>query len=210
MYVVSLSNITKTKCRICLDDGTEFVLPVRDVSRYGLREGEEVDPQMKEALWKELRSKSVIKCGRLLQDMDYSRQGLMRKLRDAGFPEDIVLETTQRMQEAHYVDDARYAEHYVRVHLKDRSLRKIQMDLRQKGLLEEDIQNAVDIFHADGYELNEEDNPVELMEAAQIRKLMDKYDFHPETASWEEKAKFAARLMRRGYQEGIIHRLMKP
>ena len=212
MFVISVSAVTKTKNRICLDDGSEFVLPLRDTERYGLSEGDEIDDGTRDALWKELRSRSVVKCGQLLQGMDYSRRGLIRKLMDVGFPEDIAQETTERMVAAHYVDDARYAEHYVRCHLKDRSLRRIQTDLRQKGLSDEDIRNAVDCLQdlvTDADECEDED-PVSAMEAAQIRKLMEKSGYHPETASFEEKAKFIAKLMRKGYRESVIRRLADP
>jgi regulatory protein len=159
----------------------------------------------------ELRSMVLRKCGELLKSQDYTEQRLRMKLRTAGFPEETIDMAIEAMKEAHYINDTRYAENYVKYHLKDRSRRRIEQDLQERGVAEEIIQAAFQNMTAAG-EMQIEINSVSPMDTAEIEQiqiLLRKKQYDPETAGWEEKQKIMAFLYRKGYSQENIRCAMQ-
>ena len=71
--------------------------------------------------------------GILLAGRDYTCSRMREKLLSYGFAEDVVGKTLEDLQSAHYLDDVRFAENFVRAHREDRSRRRIRMDLEIKA-----------------------------------------------------------------------------
>ncbi|MCI2048220.1 MAG: recombination regulator RecX [Lachnospiraceae bacterium] len=162
----------------------------------------------------ELRKLALYKCGELLKGQDYTEQRLLRKLTESGFPEDTAREAVSAMAEAHYIDDRRYSENYVALHLRDRSRKRIEQELYERGIAEDLIEAA--FRHAEcgdtgkEGESGEESGSIAGMEYRQIRRLLDKRGFDPRTATWEERQKIMASLYRKGYPQDLIRRAMEP
>ncbi|MEE3419858.1 MAG: regulatory protein RecX [Lachnospiraceae bacterium] len=75
----------------------------------------------------------------LLADMDRTERQICDRLAKAGFEEEVITETVSFLREYHFVDDARYAENYLDYYKDKRSKMRIRMDLRKKGIREDDI-----------------------------------------------------------------------
>ena len=160
----------------------------------------------------ELRSMALRKCGVLLKSQDYTEQRLRMKLRTAGFPEDTVTMAAEAMKDAHYIDDRRYAENYVKYHLRDRSRRRIEQDLQERGIAEDTIEEAFQTMTEKAGEKTDTGNsvsPADEAEIEQICRLLRKKQYDPASAGWEEKQKIMAFLYRKGYTQENIRQSMQ-
>ncbi|MDO4285859.1 MAG: regulatory protein RecX [Eubacteriales bacterium] len=206
MDIISIEEKGKTKYRITTQDGVVFVMTKREAALYGIRGTESVEKlslpeEMWEALWAGLYKAAIRRCGDLLKGRDYTRTGLLQKLREDEYPEEIALQAVRAMEEAHYVDDRRFAQTYLHYHLQDRSRGRIRQDLRQKGVPAEVIEEAF-------AEAAEEEN-LEERELGQIRALLEKKRYDPRTADWPQKQKMMAFLYRRGFSQELIRRAVE-
>lgn len=203
MTVTSLTPKSKTRTRVEIDYDTTLVLSNRDVYLYNLRVGEEIPENVWDMIRDEQKSSALRKCGSLLQDMDYARQGLIDKLTRAGYPEDIATEAADRMEEAHYIDDRRLSDSYLKYHLNDKSLARIRQDLLRKGVPGTVIEEAIAAYR------EENEAVITQQEEEQIRQLLAKRRFDLDTADYAEIQKTIAFLLRKGYAMETIRKVMK-
>ena len=145
------------------------------------------------------RKECLRKSGTLLSQRDYTCMRLRDKLLAGGFEEEIVEMTLKDLKEAHYLDDERYARNFIQAHWEDRSRTRIRMDLENRGV-PYDIASRVL-----GEENEERGNSAEIR---QVRKLMKKRNFDPQSSSWEEKGKMKDYLYRKGYSASSVRAAM--
>lgn len=149
---------------------------------------------------KEQRLKECLrKSGVLLARRDYTCARLREKLLAGGFGEEIAEEALERLMEAGYLNDERYARNFIQAHWEDRSRLRIRMDLESRGVPPE---TAARILGEESEELGEE------AEIRQIRKLMTKRRYDPLKATWEESGKMQAFLYRKGYSASSVRAAM--
>ncbi len=135
--------------------------------------------------------------------MDYSEKGLTDKLVKGGYPAYIAAEAVEKLVDAHYVDDRRFADSYLRGHLFHKSLLRVRMDLKRKGVPDPIIQEAIEAYEESQRDLG--DHAIEDQEIEQILRLLQKRRYDPKTADYTEKQRQMAYLMRRGYSMDAIH-----
>jgi len=84
----------------------------------------------------DLRGKARQKAWRLLQIRPHSEKELWRKLRDRGFPPEVLADVFTELKEYRYLDDAMYACRTARHLAVDRLLgnRRIALTMSEKGL----------------------------------------------------------------------------
>ena len=192
--VTPLSGKRSKKVRVFMDDGSSVILFKREASRYGL----EADTEITEEVWAEILREVFIPRARsramhLLERQDRTRQGLYKKLCESGYPTEAVEDAIAYVESYHYIDDDRYARSYVRYHQDGRSKRRIMMDLRQRGIADPVIQEALD----EEYIASEEGM---IMEAVKKRR------FDPATSDIRERQRIYRFLLGRGFSyEDIQH-----
>lgn len=73
-------------------------------------------------------------------------QEVQRKLKDQDFSEQVIADVIERLRNNHFLADAAYAQRWVenRVDLKPRSHRLMAMELRQKGIGDAEIEQALE------------------------------------------------------------------
>lgn len=191
----------RARVRVTLETGRSFTIPERTALRLNLSEGQEMTEEVFRELMQELRSSCMQRCGSLLGSRDYPVKRLRTKLEEAEFPSSVIEECIEKLSQAHYLDDRRYAQNYVRVHLPDRSRRRIRQDLAGRGIAEEYIEEA---FAAVG-----EETDLQETQLIQIRRLLQKRHFEPSSASFEDRQKAMAFLHRKGYETDLIRRAME-
>ena len=152
--------------------------------------------ETREAKKKECRKK----CGALLARRDYTCARLREKLLSGGYEEEIADWALEKLKEAHYLDDERYARNFIQAHWEDRSKLRIRTDLEERGVPSDILS---EVLREESEERGEE------AEIRQIRKLMEKRRFDPENAEWEEKRKMQAYLYRKGYTSSSVRAAMK-
>ena len=150
---------------------------------------------------REAKKKECLKkCGALLARRDYTCARLREKLLSGGYEEEIADWALEKLKEAHYLDDERYARNFIQAHWEDRSKLRIRTDLEERGVPSDILS---EVLREESEERGEE------AEIRQIRKLMEKRGFDPENAEWEEKRKMQAYLYRKGYTSSSVRAAMK-
>ena len=200
MIITSRIPKGKTRCTIMTDGGESFTVSVRDARLYGLEEGAEISASVLSLIREQLRKEILRESGSLLGGRDYTEKKLTEKLAERGYPEDLVEEAVQALKEARYLDDRRFAERYLSAHLSDKSIARIRQDLTLRGVdsgLIDEVLSACSVE-----EIQEE-------ELAQIRQLLKKRHYDPESADYAEQQKTAAFLYRRGFDAGLIRKAMR-
>ena len=130
----------------------------------------------------------------LLKYMDRTEWQLRDKLAAKGFSEEAVEGAIDYVKSFHYLDDYRYAVHFVELHYEQRSRQRMRQDLYQRHVPEEYIDLALESIC--------ENDDVALQEA--LRKIT-----RGETEfSYEEKQKIAGKLYRKGFRLGDIKRVL--
>ena len=130
----------------------------------------------------------------LLKDMDRTEWQLRDKLAAKGFSEEAVEGAVDYVKSFHYLDDYRYAVHFVELHYEQRSRQRMRQDLYQRHVPEEYIDLALESIC--------ENDDVALQEA--LRKITKGETEY----SYEEKQKIAGKLYRKGFRLGDIKRVL--
>ena len=147
----------------------------------------------------EKKKECLKKCGMLLSQRDYTCARLREKLLGSGFDEETSDDAIDSLREARYLDDARYAQNFIEAHRGDRSRLRIRRDLEDRGVPSDIISEAM------REELEENGDAAEIR---QIRKLMEKRKFDPESADWDEMRKMQAYFYRKGYAASAVRAAM--
>lgn len=130
----------------------EFAIGVDEsvVADLGLHVGQQIsEEELQNIVRAELVVKAKARALKLLEYRARSRMEIARRLRRAGFAEDVVEETLTRLEDLGLVDDAEFARSWVNHRLAGKVMGKarIKWELRQKGVptdVAEEALSAVD------------------------------------------------------------------
>jgi regulatory protein len=174
-------------------DGT-FAFGLSRITAAWLQVGQELDDGKIASLQREDAQEVAFQ--RALKFLSYrmrSTQEVQRNLQENGVPEEVISNVLERLQRNGLVDDARFAQAWIenRSEYRPRSRRALTMELRQKGISEEVIEEIFDQTHG-------EDEDLAYQAACkQVRKLKD--------LEWPEfRRKLGGFLARRGFSYDII------
>lgn len=136
-----------------------------------------------------LREKAL----RLLARRDHSRAELARKLREDGDADEIAALLT-RFEECGLLSDSRFAGQFVSSRATRFGTRRLQYDLKQRGVADADVADALAAVGDD--------------ETARARAVWArKFDARPADAkSWAKQARF---LQSRGFSADSIHKVLR-
>lgn len=122
----------------------------------------------------------------LLQHMDRTEWELRDKLEKKGFSQSAIDEAVEYVRSFHYIDDQRYATHFVEIHCQQRSIQRLKQDLYKRHVPEEYIDIALDAIDWD--------------DSAALREAVRKLTKGEDDFSYEEKQKMAMKLCRKGFR----------
>ena len=195
MTVTGITELSKTRCKVEIDQEFAFVLYKGELRLYHLGIGQEIAEADYRMITREvLPKRAKLRVMNLLKSREYTTEQLRQKLRQGFYPETVVEEALAYVASFHYIDDFRYAADYIAGHADVRSRRRIEQDLLNKGISGAVIQQAW---------LNWESEGGEQDEMAMIRQLLEKKNYSPE-ADMKERQRMYGFLMRRGYSHGQI------
>jgi regulatory protein len=141
-------------------------------------------------------------CLRLLTDRARTRQELAQALRRKGVPDEVAHAVLERFDEVGLIDDAAFAGQWVRSRHTHRGLgrRAIAMELRRKGVSDEDAGEALAEVDAES-------------EERRARELVDRKLRTIAVGTAEQRATAGRRLVgmlaRKGYGAGTAYRVVK-
>ncbi|MDD6350974.1 MAG: regulatory protein RecX [Lachnospiraceae bacterium] len=187
---------SKQRSRVCLEDGTGFILYKKEIYHYELAEGKELSEDVYEKILKEVMIPRARKRAmHLLEEQDRTRAELSERLKTAGYLPEAIEDALSYVESFHYIDDERYARNYIRFHQENKSRRRLSQDLKKKGLSDDLIRLAM-----------EEENETDPKE--QIRNLLLKKHFDLSNPDYQTRRKEEARACRflasRGFEMSDI------
>jgi regulatory protein len=198
MYVSEIIPFRRSKSRskVCLDDGTGFVLYNKEIHRFEIEAEKEISDETFQEILKEIyipRAKK--KAMHLLEEQDRTTVELEQKLKDSGYPKEAIQVALDYVASYHYTDDDRYARNYIRNHQTGKSKKRLIQDLKKKGVSDDLI-----------YQAMEDENETDPKE--QIMKLLRKKKFDLGNSDYEKKQKEKAKAFRflasRGFEVSDI------
>ena len=190
MRVTEITEVSKSRMRISTDEGLTFVLYRGELRRFRIRQGEIEEEALRAVMEEILPKRAKLRAMNLLKNRDYTVRQLGDKLREGGYPEEIIGEALDYVQGFRYTDDLRYAENFIRCHIQDRSRRRIESDLLGRGIDRDTLESAWAGFEAEGGCQDEQ---------AMIQALLAKKGFDRGTAQPKERQRMYGYLMRKGF-----------
>ena len=193
MLVTRIRPVTRQKYRIEAEGLPPFVLYKGEVSRYHIEEDKDLSMETyREILEEVLIKRAKLRTLRLLEQGDRTKKGLENKLEQNGYPPEAVEEAIAYAESFHYIDDKRYAVNYIQNQRGCKGRARIMMELRNKGVSQEDIDFA----------FQETEEGADTRE--RIRELIRKKRKSQGTMEAKERQKLYGFLMRRGFASSDI------
>lgn len=201
MRVTEIEELSKARSRVFIDDEFAFVLYKGELRSYHMVVGKEIDQKdYDDIVGKVLPKKAKLRAMNLLKNREYTVKQLHDKLKDGGYPEAIIETALAYVAGYHYTDDLRYATGYIFDKEGSRSRRRIEQDLRERGIDRDTLERAWQEWEEQGGSQDEEQ---------MIRKLLEKRHYDPDTADRKEKQRTYAFLLRKGFSGEQVGRVLR-
>jgi regulatory protein len=131
-----------------------------------------------------------------------TRYQLAQKLRDRNIPDDVIDEVLERFEEVELIDDAAYAQMWVRSRQRSKGLarRALTRELRQRGVAEEDAEMALE-------QITDEDEWEKARELVRKKLSRTSVPSSTDTVDRKQRDRLVRRLVgmlsRKGYSPGL-------
>ncbi len=200
MVVTQITELSKSRCKVYIDQEFAFVLYKGELRLYKVAEGKELARKDYEELTQVvLPRRAKLRAMNLLQKRAYTEKQLRDKLTEGGYPEEILEGALEYVKSYRYVDDVQYAVDYLSCYEESKSAKMMELQLLSKGISKENIKEAVSIWREQGGIQDEE---------GMIQKLLEKKNYRDD-CSIKEKNRIYAFLLRKGFSPDKIQEAMK-
>lgn len=197
MTITQLEKDGKYKVMVFLDGVYRFFLYEKEVRRLQLETGDEITDQLLEEIEQLiLLPRAKNKALALLQYKSRTMYELRQKLKEQGYPENIVSDVMEFLLRYGFLDDYAYVRSYIDLYGGRKSRLQLQMELSRKGISKE-------IFQA-LWEEQESD-----FEEEALKGLIEKRIRQKGPVTRENFQKHYAYFARKGYPSSSIVRLLK-
>ena len=200
MVVTQISEVSKSRCKVYIDQEFAFVLYKGELRLYKLAEGKEITQKdYEEVMHVVLPKRAKLRAMNLLQKRSYTEKQLKDKLKDGFYPEQIMDEAIEYVKSFHYVDDLPYVIDYISCYETRKSKKKLEMDLGQKGVSKYMIEEGFRQWEAQGGVQDE---------MQMIQQLLEKKHYSQE-CDIKEKNRIYGFLLRKGFTVEKVQEAMK-
>ena len=197
MEITKVQALTKQKYRIFLDGESAFAVYKGELSRYHLEEGAVLPPEVYEELVNRvLKKRATLRAMHILERTDKTEAQLRRKLEESEYPKEAVESAIAYVTSYGYLDDRRYAEHYIEWKKQGKGKARLKMELVQKGIPREIIEEVLE--STDFGETRE-----------MIRQIILKKRKTDIPMNEKEKQRLYGFLMRKGFSSSDILAVMR-
>ncbi len=191
MIITKLEKCNTKKTRVYIDEEFAFIAYPQDIRIYDLKE----DMELSEKLYNQIMEETIIRRAKqkamaLLKKSDRTEKELYLKLKQAEYPKIAIEHTIEYVKGYGYINDNRYLEQYISYKKGTKSIRVIEMELKQKGLSKEQIREQIE--------------KEEVTDELAIQKAIRKKIGQKEHLTFEETQKIAGYLYRKGFREEDI------
>ena len=191
----------KDRFSIFLDGEFAFGIHQEILLKSGIARGDELDEkQIEQILSIEDEKKAKDKAFRLLAVRARSKKEIITRLAQAGFSERVISTVVEDLESHKFINDAEFATMFARSRMITRPVGVfvLRLELQQKGLTEEDIENGIEAAYKD---IDEKSVAWEL--AKKRKKVVRKLE---ETKAKKRVSDF---LLRRGFGWDIVKDIME-
>lgn len=174
----------KTRCNLYLDGVFYCGLTLESVVKFRLKEGMEIEREALDSI--QLESEKQTAFDKALDHLSHSMKteaSLRTYLKKKGYVEVVIDSVMEKLSSYGFVDDSEYAKRYASSASKGKGKRLIALELRQKGVGEEEIGEAISSLTG---------------EAETAKALLEKY-MRGKERSRETLSKAFQYLLRRGF-----------
>lgn len=201
MIVTDITDISKTKVKVCIDNGETFALYKSELRKLQIKKGEVITDELYQQIMGEvLQKRAKLRCMNLLKSRDYTEHQLRTKLAQGLYPDEIIDEAIAYMASFGYIDDIRYAKSYIGCSQSAKSRKQIEMALFLKGISKETVASAY-AQCAQEEQLTDEEEV--------IKKLLTKKHYNSQSATYEESRKMIGFLYRKGFSLDKIYKAVE-
>ena len=201
MIITDITELSKSKYKIFIDDEFAFVLYKGELRQYGIKKDEEIKKEnYDEIITKVIPKRAKLRAMHLLEKRPYTEREMRNKLREGMYDQDAIDEAIDYLKSFGYIDDKAYAIQYIDTYTQNRSVRRLEQDLMKKGISKDVIGEVLAIKRDEG-ELGDEES--------MIRNLLEKRGFDPESADSKMIAKTVRFLYQKGFSAETIARVMR-
>lgn len=142
--VTQIEQYQKNKFKVYLNDEFAFVLYKGELAKQKIEEGTVISEEMYSGIIREILNKRAIKRAMyLLKAMERTEHQLREKLRENLYPEESIDAAVAYVSSYHYVNDEDYARRYTQAKSGSKSRRRIEQELKEKGISKDKIERAV-------------------------------------------------------------------
>lgn len=201
MIITDITDISKTKVKVCIDNGETFALYKSELRKLQIKKGEVITDQCYQQIMGDvLQKRAKLRCMNLLKSRDYTEHQLRTKLAQGLYPDEIIDEAIVYMASFGYIDDIRYAKSYIGCSQSVKSRKQIEMALLRKGISKETINSAYEQCAQEEQLTDEEEI---------IKKLLEKKHYSSQDATYEESQKMIGFLYRKGFSLDKIYKAVE-
>lgn len=198
MDVTKIENVTASKFKVFLDEEFAFVLYKGELSRFGIKENEQLSTEDYEKIKKEIVIKRAKKrILHLLEQMSRSEQQIRIKLKQNYYTEEVIDIAVEYAKSFSYIDDENYARNYAQWKMSQKSRKEIYFGLSAKGIEREIIDNVLEGLYQ-GCD-----------EEVLIKKLILKKKYDLNNLDRKDLQKLNGYLMRKGFSYGQIRDVLE-
>ena len=143
MTVTRIEELSRSRCKIYLEDSFAFVLYKGELRLFGVREQEELSEESyREIMQEVLPKRATLRCMNLLQSRAYTESKLRSKLKEGGYPQESIDSALAYVKSYHYVDDLQFAKDYIVNQAGKKSKRVLEQDLIARGVSRNEIKGG--------------------------------------------------------------------
>ena len=136
---------TPTRCSIYLDNVFYCGLELETVMRHRLKIGDQIEPERLDEIQMESEcARALDKALSFITKSKKTQKQVKEHLYSKGYTEQTVASVIEKMNDYRFLDDGDYAETYARSYSKTKGKKLIEMELKKKGVSEEDMSLAIE------------------------------------------------------------------
>lgn len=194
MIITDIRYGKNRKYEIYLNDEFAFELYKSEINAYHIEKEQELEDSVYQALIYEVIGKRAKKRAmHILEKNDKTEQQLREKLKENRYPAQSIESAIEYVKSYQYIDDRSYARRYIEYRSRNKSKKKLMMELYAKGISKDIIE---EVFET-----------VDVAEEIAIEKLILKKSKTPWELDSESKRKIIMSLVRKGFSYAQVERV---
>ncbi|MBR2190142.1 MAG: regulatory protein RecX [Eubacterium sp.] len=179
-----------SRVKIYINNDFAFVLYKGEISKYGLKEGQEIPSNTYSVIMNKLFDRGKERALYMLDKSYKTKRYVMDKLKAGLYPESIIDKVVSFLEEINLINDLRYAEMYIDYKRGSKSKKQIVQDLYVKGVDKKLIDQAFE--------------ESDFTDTESLKKYIEKRKNKYDLSDRKDIQKFYSYLVSKGYSYGDV------